>query len=121
MTWGSSDPRIGTDRGPFDLELARVLGPMLEQIPPVRSIDDLIATQGARPGVSIPSNAELSCDGRFIVQERSVANVNGDAEVRLLICRPTVSDAATPAVYHVHGGGMVAGSHRVGLVENPLR
>ena len=35
----------------------------------------------------------------------------------LLICRPKDAANPTPAIYHIHGGGMIVGDNRFGLVE----
>jgi acetyl esterase/lipase len=38
-------------------------------------------------------------------------------EVSLLICLPTGAATPVPAIYNIHGGGMIMGDNRMGLLE----
>jgi acetyl esterase/lipase len=51
------------------------------------------------------------------VEQRSVPGPEGAPEVSLLICRPAAVPAPTAAIYHIHGGGMIIGDHRTGMLE----
>jgi acetyl esterase/lipase len=62
-----------------------------------------------------PTNEELACGDLFEVDERSVPGPPGAPEVPVLICRPTTATEPRPIVYNIHGGGMVAGTHRLGM------
>jgi acetyl esterase/lipase len=55
---------------------------------------------------------ELSLDGAFDVSVRSVPGPEGAPDVSLLICRPSAATTAVPALYFIHGGGMIMGSNR---------
>jgi acetyl esterase/lipase len=59
---------------------------------------------------------DLRRGGAFDVQERSVPGPAGAPDVSLLICRPTGVTGATPAIYHTHGGGMIIGDNRTGIL-----
>lgn len=101
---------------PFDPELAlelprinAILAPdavTSEFIPQLRAGNEAIGTAGAD---------QLSRGGRFTVEDLVVPGRPGDPEIGLLVCRPTWA-APTAIVYHVHGGGMVAGDSRNGIV-----
>jgi len=41
--------------------------------------------------------------------EREVSSPDGAPDVTLLILRPARAAGPLPAIYHIHGGGMVAG------------
>ncbi len=63
-----------------------------------------------------PSDEDLRCGGAFEVSERLVPGPPGAPEVSLLICRPAGVSAPVAAVYHTHGGGMIMGDNRVGVL-----
>ncbi|MEI7993192.1 MAG: hypothetical protein WCH93_12300, partial [Actinomycetota bacterium] len=58
------------------------------------------------------TDEELGAGGTRLVEERSVAGPPGAPDVQLLISRPTSSRALRPALYVIHGGGMVVGTNR---------
>lgn len=62
-----------------------------------------------------PTNEELAGGGLFEIEERTAPGPPGAPEVPLLFCRPTAATAPRPIVCAIHGGGMVTGSHRLGL------
>jgi acetyl esterase/lipase len=97
---------------PFDPELAAglaALGPaLLEPLTP----DRLPAKRRADALVPPPTDEELSLDGRYEVAERAIPGPPGAPDLRLLICRPAGASTPTPAMYGIHGGGMIGGDHR---------
>jgi acetyl esterase/lipase len=62
-----------------------------------------------------PTDEMLSRDGRFTIEDRIVPGPGG--ELSLLICTPTARTAPLGCVYHCHGGGMMLGDNRGGVLE----
>ncbi|WP_405553389.1 alpha/beta hydrolase [Streptomyces canus] len=106
---------------PFDPELSAALDLIKDVISPGLTLDEIdVVRQG--PGIEMLADLDLTLDGFFEVEDRSVPGPAGAPEISLLICRPTgPSSAGTgrPVIYHVHGGGMILGNNRVG-VDGPL-
>jgi acetyl esterase/lipase len=46
-----------------------------------------------------------------------VSGPAGDPDITLLICRPTDATTLAPAIYHIHGGGMILGDRRHALPD----
>ncbi|GGU44517.1 hypothetical protein GCM10010244_83130 [Streptomyces coeruleorubidus] len=42
---------------------------------------------------------------------------DGEPDISLLICLPKHAATPAPAIYDIHGGGMIVGDNRFGLVE----
>ena len=103
---------------PFDPELAPVVEVLASlRAPDAYRPDTIIEMRQPVPGVEAPTDAMLSRDGAYDVEERTVPGPDGAPDVSLLICLPTDAPAPTPAIYHVHGGGMIVGDNRFGLPE----
>ncbi|MBC3760849.1 alpha/beta hydrolase [Quadrisphaera oryzae] len=105
----------GTTPVPFDPECAAALA-AVGGFPPLTPDLIPVMRQGL-PGLEPPSLEDLRRGGAFAVEERSVPGPDGAPEVSLLICRPTAATGPTPLVYHVHGGGMIIGDNRTGVLE----
>lgn len=105
----------GTAPVPFDPECAAALA-AAGGFPPLTPDLIPVMRQGL-PGLEPPSLEDLRRGGVFAVEERSVPGPDGAPEVSLLICRPTAATGPTPLVYHVHGGGMIIGDNRTGVLE----
>jgi acetyl esterase/lipase len=101
---------------PFDPELAAALELIKDMITPGMSVED-IETVRRSPGIALLAQVDLTAGGAFEVEDRTVPGAEGSPEISLLICRPTAPapDRPRPVVYHVHGGGMVLGTNRVGV------
>ncbi|MFJ2830093.1 alpha/beta hydrolase [Streptomyces sp. NPDC087263] len=101
---------------PFDPELAAALELVAEFLP--TSLTPEVIPQ-LREGASAmrPSDEDLRRGGAFQVEERSVPGPDGAPDVSLLICRPAGVSAPLPALYYIHGGGMVVGNNRMGVPE----
>jgi acetyl esterase/lipase len=102
---------------PFDPECAAVLAQMAEFLPPSLTPDMIPLLRQPNPVMLPPTDEQLQRDGAFTVEERQVPGPEGAPDVSLLICRPTAATAPVPAVYHTHGGGMVVGDNRSGVLE----
>ncbi|MEU1010854.1 alpha/beta hydrolase [Streptomyces sp. NPDC005890] len=100
---------------PFDPELATVLESFREVIAPGFTPDDV---EAARRGAAL-GMVDVTLDGAFAAEDRTVPGPEGAPDVSLLVCRPTAAPARAglPVVYHVHGGGLVAGTNRAGVTE----
>ncbi|MFF2317933.1 alpha/beta hydrolase [Arthrobacter sp. NPDC058097] len=100
---------------PFDVELAKVLAPLGELAPASITPEVFHAMRAhAIPG---PTNKDLEREGRFSVQNLTIAATDQSPELSVLICRPASAAGPLPAVYFVHGGGMILGTNRDGIQE----
>ncbi|MFH9942925.1 alpha/beta hydrolase [Streptomyces murinus] len=100
---------------PFDPELAACLESLGDAAAPGFRLEDLDA---ARRGTCLAA-PDLTAGGVFEVSEYAVPGPPGAPGIPLLVCRPRGTTAPLPVLYHVHGGGMMAGTDRAG-VEVPL-
>ncbi|MDH6514741.1 acetyl esterase/lipase [Streptomyces sp. SAI-135] len=105
---------------PFDPELSAALDLIKDVISPGLALDEIDDVRQG-PGIAMLADLDLTWDGFFEVEDRSVPGPEGAPEISLLICRPAAPSGGTgrPVIYHVHGGGMVIGNNRVG-VDGPL-
>ncbi|MFJ8214493.1 alpha/beta hydrolase [Streptomyces sp. NPDC096033] len=96
---------------PFDTELtgpiARILGEL-----PMPLTPRLIPDRRRRSASGRLSDERIRRSGTFRLEERPVPGPAGAPAITLLICRPAAVRGPVPVIYHTHGGGMVAGSHR---------
>ncbi|MEV5957064.1 alpha/beta hydrolase [Streptomyces sp. NPDC051987] len=96
---------------PLDAELAAPLRAVLDQMPmPLTA--DLVADRRRRSMAGRLTDEQIRRGGRFEIEERTVPGPPGAPDVPLLVCRPTGATGPSAVIYHTHGGGMVAGSHR---------
>ena len=102
---------------PFDPELGAVLAAIAEFLPGALTADMIPALRQPNPALPTATNEELERNGAFHVEERSAPGPEGAPEISLLICRPTAASSPTPALYHIHGGGMIMGDNRLGMLE----
>ncbi len=110
--------RVTHRRPPLDPELDAVLR-AVQVGGPLSVTPDRIAEFRARTDAAAPGDASLGRDGAVQLGEREAAAPDGVA-VPLLVLRPTaLTGSPAPAVYFLHGGGMVMGNNRTG-VEVPL-
>ncbi|GGS70135.1 alpha/beta hydrolase [Streptomyces cinerochromogenes] len=101
---------------PFDPELAAVLESFRGVIPPGFTPADV---EAARRGAAAGELIDVTLEGAFEAEDRTVPGPEGAPGVSLLLCRPTAAPASAglPVIYHVHGGGLVAGTNRAGVTE----
>jgi acetyl esterase/lipase len=104
---------------PLDAELGDALAAVRDMMPPLTP--ELLSSLRGTPPDWVPqvTDDDLRRGGLFDVEERLVPGAPGGPDVSLLICRPTRLLTA-PALYHIHGGGMVTGDNRIGLPEGAL-
>ncbi|WP_210569780.1 alpha/beta hydrolase [Streptomyces sp. GESEQ-4] len=105
---------------PFDPELAAALETIKDMISPSLTSEEIEEVRTG-PGIQMLAELDLTEGGFFEVEDRVVPGPEGAPDISLLICRPAAEPVAgpRPIVYHVHGGGMVLGTNRVG-VDVPL-
>jgi acetyl esterase/lipase len=99
---------------PFDPELAAALA-TIGELPSSLTLDMIPALRenGIMP---TPTDDELRRGGEYEIEERAVPGPPGDPDISLLICRPTGATGPVPALYAIHGGGMILGDNRSGLL-----
>jgi acetyl esterase/lipase len=105
-----------TSPPPFDAELGAALGALAERMPPALT-PEMIPARRAGSALARLTDEELRRDDRIDVEERSAPGRDGDPDISLLICRPTAATRTPGCVYFIHGGGMILGSNRGGLVD----
>ncbi len=96
---------------PFDAELAAPLRKILRELP-MPLTPQLIEDRRRRSLAGRLRDEDIRRGSAFEIEERNVPGPAGAPEITLLICRPTAATGPLPVIYHTHGGGMVAGSHR---------
>ncbi|MBA2944544.1 alpha/beta hydrolase [Streptomyces himalayensis] len=101
---------------PFDPELAAALEVLGGQIPPGFAPEMIPSMREGSSAFQVPDE-ELTRNGAFQIEERAVPGPEGAPDISLLICRPTGASGPLPAVYHIHGGGMILGDNRLGVTE----
>ena len=99
-------------RPPFDPELAAVLD-AIKGMNPVLSDDTLeqvrqLNAEGV-PGTELP---DLTVGGAVLVEDLTIPGPDGAPDLTLLVMRPATGTGPWPAIYYVHGGGMVMGTRR---------
>jgi len=102
---------------PFDPELAATLAVLNEQLPPAVTPDMISALRQPNPVFPPPSDEELRRGGAFDVTERLVPGPAAAPEVSLLICQPARAAMPAAALYYIHGGGMIVGDNRFGVLK----
>jgi acetyl esterase/lipase len=106
---------------PFDPELSAALATIKQslfgELASAALTVDLIPTLRQTSTLDPITDEDLQCDGAFEVEERSVPGPPDGPEISLLICRPTRRWTPVPALYYIHGGGMVVGDNRLGLPD----
>ncbi|WP_214105419.1 alpha/beta hydrolase fold domain-containing protein [Acrocarpospora catenulata] len=95
---------------PFDPELAAALSAMAGFIPPSLTLEMLPALR--ETPISLPE-VDLSRDGAVELRELTVPGPAGEPDISLLVLRPAGEPGPVPALYHIHGGGMIMGDARM--------
>jgi acetyl esterase/lipase len=101
---------------PFDEECAVVVAAM-PAAQPLTAERILLLREAAADWTPRPDDAELARGGEYLVEEHSAPGAAGAPDVALLVCRPARTTGPVPALYAVHGGGMIMGTARDRLSE----
>ncbi|WP_017586620.1 alpha/beta hydrolase [Nocardiopsis ganjiahuensis] len=96
---------------PFDPELAAALAAVGEEIPSSVTPEMLPALRAGGAARAPGPAVDMTLDGSFQEKEYTARGTDG-AEVPLTVWRTERTTAATGVLYWIHGGGMVAGTHR---------
>lgn len=92
---------------------------MRANIPSLSSIEALenIRRLHSAPGPIMPGMKpqDLTVGGTVRIDERTVPGPEGQPNISILILHPASEVVGLPAIYHIHGGGMVCGNNRSGL------
>jgi acetyl esterase/lipase len=99
---------------PFDPELAAALTVLHEKMPSSFTAEMIPLLRQGSPEQPLLTDEELSLDGAFDVEERSVPGPAGAPDVKLILCRPAGATTPVGVVYFIHGGGMIIGHPRGG-------
>src|SRR4051794_16254928 len=117
VTTTSPTPGTTAPPVPFDPELAAALSVFAEFLPPAFTPEMIPLLRQPNPAMPAPTDEDLARGGVFTVEERAVPGPEGAPDVSLLVCRPAAATAPTAAIYHIHGGGMIIGDNRSGMLE----
>lgn len=103
---------------PFDPELAPVVEVLVSlRAPDAYRADNIAEMREPVPGLEPTTDEMLARGGAYTVEERTVPGPEGAPDISLLLCLPADAPAPTAAIYHTHGGGMIIGDNRFGVVE----
>jgi acetyl esterase/lipase len=100
----------------FDLELAAAFEAGAMAGRPAYSLENIPLIRQAPPLIPVPTDEDLRRGGAFEVATRTLPGPSGAPDISLLIIRPTAVAAPTACLYYIHGGGMIAGHPRAGLL-----
>ncbi|CCH88159.1 Alpha/beta hydrolase [Modestobacter italicus] len=98
---------------PFDPECAAVLAGLPPF--PTLAVESLASIRQPPPQFMPPTEEQLAASGAFRVERRIVPGPAGVPDLALTICRPATLPSSRPAIYRVHGGGMIMGNARTAL------
>ncbi|KAK3191954.1 hypothetical protein K4F52_001997 [Lecanicillium sp. MT-2017a] len=110
------DPRIKQPRPPIDASLA----PIIDAFPLPEELD----VEFLR-GVAAGDQGEYVCSADTVLQnnthlkhqEKTIQSSDGSNVVLSIFAPKDPSGASLPAIYHIHGGGMVSGDRFSGVAE----
>jgi acetyl esterase/lipase len=100
---------------PFDPELLPVLDALMGGGRAEFTLAMIPAIRQAPSPFPVPTLEDLRRGGAFEVTSVQAPGPAGAPDISLLICRPAGVTAAVPALYHIHGGGMMLGDNRTGV------
>jgi acetyl esterase/lipase len=100
---------------PFDPELGAALAALPAEFAVPLRIEDIPAQREMTALLLNTTDETLCRDGAIMVEERQIPGPVGDPDISVVILRPTTGAGPLPALYHIHGGGMVFGTSRTGL------
>lgn len=117
-----SAPARPVTRPPFDPEVARALHDGADDLVTSMTPEQVLEVRHRAPRRPDPTTADLARDGRFEVRRVLAPGPAGAPDVPLVVCTPVPAPADPPtlhpaqraalhpALYYVHGGGLVAGN-----------
>ncbi|MGW5878050.1 alpha/beta hydrolase [Nocardiopsis terrae] len=96
---------------PFDPELAAALAAIGDEVPSSITPEMLPALRAGSAARNPGPDVDMTLDGAFREKGYTARTADG-AEVALTVWQPARTTAATGALYWIHGGGMIMGTHR---------
>lgn len=99
----------------IDPEVAAGLAAMQEILPANIVPETIAQCREITSTLATATDDDLRRDGTYTFTERNVPGPAGAPDITLLICMPSDSHGPVPAIYNVHGGGMIMSSHRTGI------
>jgi acetyl esterase/lipase len=100
---------------PIDAELAATLAGLGPAASDPLLPADIRAWRETRKAARL-TDGDLRRDGAIEFTELTVPGPDGAPDISLLVCKPAGLAAAAPGVFHIHGGGMVVGDNRTGML-----
>jgi acetyl esterase/lipase len=100
---------------PIDPELAAVLADLGPDASDPLLMAEIPAAREARKPLRLTDD-DLRRDGTIEFTELTVPGPEGAPDISLLVCQPAGRATTAPGVYHIHGGGMVVGDNRTGML-----
>jgi acetyl esterase/lipase len=100
---------------PIDAELAAALAAFGPGASDPLLTAEIPARREARKALRLTDD-DLRRGGAIEFAELSVPGPEGAPDISLLVCRPAALTTRAPAVFHIHGGGMVVGDNRTGML-----
>jgi acetyl esterase/lipase len=100
---------------PIDAELAAALAAFGPGASDPLLAAEIPARREARKALRLTDD-DLRRGGAIEFTELSVPGPEGAPDISLLVCRPAALTTRAPAVFHIHGGGMVVGDNRTGML-----
>ena len=100
---------------PIDAELAVVLAELGPDASDPLRPEEIPAAREARKPLRLTDD-DLRRDGAIEFTELTGPGPEGAPDISLLVCRPAGLATTAPGVFHIHGGGMVVGENRTGML-----
>uniref|UniRef100_UPI0006846705 alpha/beta hydrolase n=1 Tax=Nocardia vinacea TaxID=96468 RepID=UPI0006846705 len=108
-------PVVGP-RPPIDPECEAGLAALKAILPEILTPEKIPAFREMTEKLATATDEELRHGGAYTFFERQVPGPAGHPDITLLVCLPTAGEAPFPAIYNIHGGGMVSGNARAGFL-----
>ncbi|XVV00323.1 alpha/beta hydrolase [Actinosynnema sp. CA-248983] len=109
---------------PYDPELEPGLAAFLDLVERIPLRADTILVNRAHFATIVPPVEQVVGDRPVVVEDRTVPGPPGEPDIVVTVVRPRGGVVDAPAIYSIHGGGMVLGNRFFGLdglIEDVLR
>lgn len=110
---------MSTPRPPFDPELLPALARVNAEMPPGIVPEQIDAMRARAVRLAPGEETDMTLGGVFTESEYTAPGPDGHP-VPLLVWGPKETTATTGALYWIHGGGMIGGTHRGGEIPELL-
>lgn len=110
-----SDNHVVWPQPAIDPECAVGLEAIRAALPDELTSETILQFRETTRRLAAVSDDVLCRDGAFGLAELRVPGPEGDPDIALLVCLPTVGEAPFPTIYNIHGGGMISGDARSAL------